>query len=303
MEPKGRPPIAATGRASIRTLALRLSSLLLITTVMVAGCTSGRDGTAPGTSKPTSTEAVSHVHGLGVDPADGMLYAATHSGVFRLPGNTVPQRVGELRQDTMGFTVVGPGQFLGSGHPDPDDPSAPANLGLTESTDAGKTWRPISLYGQIDFHALEAKHGLVHGYSSTTGELMVSADRRSWQKLAPVQLADFTVSPVSPVELLASTQQGPVRSTDGGRSFAPIPGAPLVQLLEWTDRSTINAISPNGRVWVSPDGGASWEPRAQLDSPPQAMTVAGQRWYVATETGVVVSVDGGHAFEPYASLS
>ncbi|MEX2658296.1 MAG: hypothetical protein WD232_01265, partial [Acidimicrobiales bacterium] len=28
---------------------------------------------------------VSHVHGLGVNPGDGDLYAATHHGVFRIP--------------------------------------------------------------------------------------------------------------------------------------------------------------------------------------------------------------------------
>lgn len=27
---------------------------------------------------------VTHVHGLGIDPADGTLYAATHHGVFRI---------------------------------------------------------------------------------------------------------------------------------------------------------------------------------------------------------------------------
>jgi hypothetical protein len=39
----------------------------------------------------------------------------------------------------MGFSVAGPGRFIGSGHPDPSDTSSPPNLGLIESRDGGQT--------------------------------------------------------------------------------------------------------------------------------------------------------------------
>jgi hypothetical protein len=70
-----------------------------------------------------------HVHGLGVDAADGGVYAATHSGLFRLPdGSSGPAvRVADRWQDTMAFTVVGPNQFIASGHPDlREDKTGPA---------------------------------------------------------------------------------------------------------------------------------------------------------------------------------
>lgn len=296
-----RPPTTDPRRARTRTAVLVTTALVLIAIVVAAvwvGTRSGREDTSGG----STAEAVRHVHGLGVDPADGMLYAATHNGLFRLPQNGAPERVSDLQQDTMGFTVAGPGHFLGSGHPDPGIAGAPANLGLIESTDSGRSWHPLSLSGQVDFHGLEAKHGQLFGYSSTTGELMVSADRRSWERRASVPLADFTVNPASPTELLATTEQGPMRSTDGGRTFAPIPGAPLLYLLDWAAPGQLYSIDPQGRAYVSSDGGTTWEPRGQLDSTPQAMTVDGDRWYVATENAVMMSTDGGRTFQPRTSL-
>jgi hypothetical protein len=81
-----------------------------------------------------------HIHGLGIKPADGALMIATHSGLFRAAkGAQTAEPVGDRRQDTMGFTVVGPNRFLGSGHPDPRD-DLPPLLGLIRSDDGGRKW-------------------------------------------------------------------------------------------------------------------------------------------------------------------
>ncbi len=55
----------------------------------------------------------------------------------------------------MGFTIVGPDSFLGSGHPGPGDPG-PSDVGLIRSDDGGAGWTPVSLSGRSDFHALTA---------------------------------------------------------------------------------------------------------------------------------------------------
>ncbi len=71
-------------------------------------------------------EGVSHIHGVGVNPADDAVIIATHTGLFRAPtGQERAKRIGDRRQDTMGFTVVGPDRFLGSGHPDLRDDLPP----------------------------------------------------------------------------------------------------------------------------------------------------------------------------------
>src|SRR5688572_23307408 len=44
-----------------------------------------------------------HVHGLGVNPGDGALFIATHTGLYRTSeGSTKAERVGAGYQDTMG---------------------------------------------------------------------------------------------------------------------------------------------------------------------------------------------------------
>lgn len=119
--------------------------------VLAAGLwrVAGGDETTPATDAGPV-----HVHGLGVNPADEALFIATHTGLYRSgEGDSKSVRVGDSRQDTMGFTVAGADRFLGSGHPDARQ-DLPSLLGLIESTDAGETWESISLLGEADFHVL-----------------------------------------------------------------------------------------------------------------------------------------------------
>jgi hypothetical protein len=65
----------------------------------------------------------------------------------------------------MGFTVTGPDDFLGSGHPDGRD-RLPPFLGLIRSVDAGRSWEPVSLLGRRDFHVLEAAGRRIYGFGT-----------------------------------------------------------------------------------------------------------------------------------------
>lgn len=84
-------------------------------------------------------------------------------------------------------------RFLGSGHPafrdDPlyDEDVRPL-LGLIESTDAGATWRALSLFGDVDFHALRSAHGAICGHDATSGRFMVSRDGLRWDVRGEVLL-------------------------------------------------------------------------------------------------------------------
>jgi hypothetical protein len=148
-----------------------------------------------------------HVHGLGVNPADNALFIATHTGLFRVEqGDRRAERVGERYQDTMGFTIIGPNRFLGSGHPDIKEARAknlPSLLGLIESTDSGESWQPISLSGEADFHVLRFAGERVYGYDASNDPLLVSGDRgRSWQELEkPGPLVDLAVDPLDDLRI------------------------------------------------------------------------------------------------------
>jgi hypothetical protein len=156
-------------------IAALLASMLLL--LLFAGCGDGDSedrSTGPGIGDPGPV----HVHGLCLNPKDGALFIATHTGLFRAPKNQQKaERVADRFQDTMGFTVAGPDHFLGSGHPDFNkDQDLPPLLGLIESTDARQTWEPISLLGRADFHVLEAVEGRrVFGFDSSGARLWQAA--------------------------------------------------------------------------------------------------------------------------------
>ena len=58
---------------------------------------------APPSSVPVDTDpGLVHVHGLGINPTDGALYAATHTGLFIVRDGHA-SRVADRHQDTMGF--------------------------------------------------------------------------------------------------------------------------------------------------------------------------------------------------------
>jgi hypothetical protein len=115
---QGRTAAPATRPIGRRRARLTVALVLLM---VGAGCSGGDRAAAP-SQAVAEDPGVVHVHGLGINPRDGALFAATHTGLFVI-GDGTATRVTERFQDTMGFTVVGPDYFLGSGHPDFRDSS------------------------------------------------------------------------------------------------------------------------------------------------------------------------------------
>jgi len=246
---------------------------------------------------PAADPGPIHVHGLGVNPADGALFIATHTGLYRVdPGEQKPQRVGDRYQDTMGFTVVGPNRFLGSGHPDLNEArekNLPSLLGLIESRDAGETWRPISLFGEADFHVLRFAGERVYGYDASNDRLLVSADRgRSWDELEkPGPLIDLAADPRNARRIVATTEGGLFQSRDGGESWDQVGDS--VGLLAWPER--LYVVTGKGQVFASRDGGRRVEQRGRVGGAPAALLAAGaDELYVALHDGTIErSTDGG----------
>lgn len=248
---------------------------------------------------------VSHVHGLGMNPADGALYIATHHGTFRLGTDRTVKRVGESYQDTMGFTVAGADRFLGSGHPDSAGfrRGQPPRLGLIESNDAGSTWRSVSLSGEVDFHGLAFVHGRVYGWDSGSGRFMVSSDSRTWETRSTLPLLSFAVDPANEAHIAGAGQAGLLESLDGGRTWVNKPG-PLLQVLSWEASTGIVGVTEGGAVHRSTDAGGTWPIVGQLAGSPQALLVTAEAWYAAAAdaggtTGIYRSSDAGRNWELY----
>lgn len=250
-------------------------------------------------------QGIAHVHGLGVNPADGTLTVATHFGTFRIGRDKTVERLGSSLQDTMGFTVAGPNHFLGSGHPDVEGARAgqPSRLGLIESTDAGATWKPVSLSGEVDFHGLAAAHGRVYGWDSGTGRFMVSMDRQTWETRSTLPLAAFAVDPADPDHIVGAGGHGLLVSTDGGRTWREGTG-PVLATLSWDATGGLVGADRDGAVHHSADGGTSWQPAGALPGAPEALLATGAEWYAAAKddegtTGIYRSTDTGQNWDLY----
>ncbi len=284
---------------------LRLAFACALAAALVAGC-GGDEKQAP-EGKRFDASAISdpgpiHVHGLGINPADGALFIATHTGLFRAGGGEDrAKRVAERYQDTMGFTIVGRDRFLGSGHPDLRE-KLPPFLGLIESRDAGRTWKPVSLLGKRDFHVLEASGRRVYGFGSDfetrqAGLMVSDDDGRTWEdRDAPEALLSLAIDPADPDKIVASGEEGMYASKDTGRGWRPVAGA--ASLLAWPARGDLFAIAFDGSVSRSADRGRNWRVVGALDGEPAAFEApSAQELYAALHDGTIMrSVDGGRSW-------
>lgn len=278
------------------------AGIALMAIVVAAAACGGDDGAQPSGDRPLIADpGAVHVHGLGINPSDGALLLATHTGLFRVaPGEEQARRVGDRFQDTMGFTVVGPDRFLGSGHPDGRD-RLPPFLGLIETVDAGGSWEPVSLMAERDFHVLEAAGERVYGFGTdfeTREEgLLVSADGgASWdERTVPEPLMSLAIHPKDPQRVLATGEQGMYVSGDAGRSWRSVGGQ--VGLVAWRSPRAVFLVRLDGQVSRSADAGVTWKPVGDVGGPPSALESAGDELYVALHDGTVKrSTDAGRSW-------
>ena len=287
--------------------------MLAVATIIVIGAVvwvglrvAGRD------ENPTPRAAVddpglSHVHGLGINPADGSLIVATHVGSFRIAEDgEVAQRIGDSFQDTMGFTVAGPDHFLGSGHPDvPAMRSGqPTQLGLIESTDAGETWTILSLGGAADFHGLAYAHEQVYGWNAGTGRFMVSTDKREWEIRSTVDLYSFAVDPDDADHIVGGRPDGLLaggltESIDGARTWRDAEGPDLV-VVSWDADAGLWGAERGGAVWHRASSG--WEQAGEVPGATQAFLATADALYAAAHdaddrTAIYRSTDDGRTWD------
>lgn len=285
----------ARGRTGRRSWVVLPAAVALIVGGLAA-CGSADPGTTA-TALPPGQLPPTHIHGVGIDPGDGTLLLATHDGLFKVDEGGKSTRVGPVI-DLMGFAVAGAGHFVASGHPG-RGVDLPQPVGLVESMDGGRTWKQVSRQGVSDFHALTVSDGGVLGYD---GSLWRSIGGKEWDQVTiPAAPATLSASPDGE-QILATTQQGLLRSDDGGISWSKVDGAPLLQVVDWAeDGITVVGVDPEGLVWTSADAGATWQQGPRLGSAPQAVDVSasgdGTRVVVVTTEALLQSKDGGRTFD------
>jgi hypothetical protein len=271
----------------------------VIVALLLVGCGEAND--QPSAPVTPSDPGVIHVHGLGRNPADGALFVATHTGLFQMGSSDRSlERVAGLVQDTMGFTVVGPDHFLGSGHPGSIE-NDPPFLGLIESRNAGAAWRPISLRGDVDFHVLEAQGKTVYGFGSDwesrQARFLRSDDGgRTWTRLAPPEgLLGLAIDPRDDRVSVALGEESGWVSRDGGASWRPlpVPGG----MVTWTRELGLIAVDLEGVVRSASEPTGNWSGIGRLPGPPAALEGVHDELLAAThESRVLSSRDSGRTW-------
>jgi hypothetical protein len=238
---------------------------------------------------------IRNVHSLGINPRDGVLYAATLRGLYRVTGLYSAKRIAESYQENRGFTVIGPDRFISSGRPDLRDLISdfePEMMGLQRSDDAGRSWRSLSLKGEATFSHLAVSEGFIYGYESGTATFMVSRDDgRTWEELSTLPpLLDLAVNPSDARTIVALTEDALMRSRNGGRSWQPLT-TPGLQLIEW--EAEFWGVDEAGNVLRSDDL-TDWQTMGTLSGSVEAFLVVDDELYAAVRgQGILISSDSG----------
>ena len=134
------------------------------------------------------------------------------------------------------------------------------------------------------------------GIASGDGALLRSDDSgKTWKSLPNPNIYDLAMDPRDPSMIVGSTENGPILSSDGGRSFTPIASAPLIALLSW-DKARLVGVTPDGLVYESMDMAVSWRKIGAVPGPPQALSVRGKEIAVLVATVLYYSSDAGLSF-------
>jgi photosystem II stability/assembly factor-like uncharacterized protein len=277
-------------KKSVEIIAV-LGSLALLT-----GC--GTSDNQASTSGPTNGPIAQTnpdfgaVHNLLIID-DGILFG-THHGVWLQRKSQDPVPVGDSRFDVMGLAKHA-GGLVASGHPGATEEQV-GNIGLRGSLDQGQSWKNISLTGQVDFHRLVSSGQRILGLSATDGALLVSDDNgNTWEMLPNPNLFDLALDPSNSSNVVGTTETGPMLSTDGGKTFAPIVGAPLLALLGW-DTTRLVGVSPDGLIYESLDQGTTWSKIASVTGQVRAIATQKDEIAVLAGTDLYYSSDAGRSF-------
>lgn len=203
-------------------------SAFLIVTSLAAFVAAGAFFAGP--SLPADETTISalaqqtHFHGIAVNVKDpSRIYLATHHGLYLLGLDGKARAISETRDDFMGFTThpSDPSILYASGHP-----TSGGNLGFISSTDGGRSWSKLSngIGGPVDFHQMDVSKTDPRVIYGVYGDLQRSSDSgKTWTRVGPPpqSIIALAASSRDANTLYAATQDGLLRSADGGRTWQP----------------------------------------------------------------------------------
>ena len=245
----------------------------------------------PQISQGAGYGSVSHIHGVTVF-GDKVLFS-THEGLYQHLAANSMKKISSEDFDVMGLAAYGQTMYA-SGHPGVG--SREANpLGLLSSADGGKSWKKISLQGQVDFHMLEVGKRDMYGADSTSGQLMYSSDSgKKWRKLGANQYSDIAVITTKSANAYGLRSGALVRTSDAFATTFAIKTA-----LKWSSVETLGSTvyaSSGKAIYRSTDNGKSWKKFATLPAEISSISFNKEIFVAVTSDAILISRDGGKSF-------
>ena len=259
-------------------------------------------------ASPMSVSEISHVHGIGFDPAEpGTIFLATHNGLYRAKPDGTATATSSDRNDYMGFTPdpANTGRLFASGHP-----AGGGSMGVIVSADGGVTWSQLSTgaNGPVDFHAMTVSRADPKTMYGLYGGIQVSRDGGATWAVAgpgPERVIDLAASATEVDVLYAGTVGGLMQSSDAGSTWTLIGPAIATSMVEATPDGSLYAffagtglykLSAADGKWseLAKDFGESYILHLAADPTDPAHLVA------VTDAGAIIeSIDGGKTWEPF----
>lgn len=245
---------------------------------------------APAAGFAATYDSVSHIHGVKVFGKEILM--PTHEGLYRYSAANSMQIVPGPLFDVMGLAVYGTTLYA-SGHPGEKSKFAQP-IGFISSNDGAKSWKQISLKGEVDFHMLEVGKFDMYGADSGSGQLMHSGDRgKSWKKLGASKFSD--IAPLETKGAAYALLDGNLVQTSDG--FATT--VAIASKMKWSSIEIVGAMiyGASGKdIYRSIDGAKSWKKIASLPKDISSISANTQVFAAVSGGAIFISRDAGKTF-------
>lgn len=263
---------------------LKNTALALALTLVLTG--------APQISHGATFGSVTHIHSVKV--FGNKILMGTHEGLYLYQAANSMKKLGSEDFDVMGLAISG--QIIySSGHPGATS-KLPNPIGLLESTDAGKSWKKISLQGKVDFHMLEVGKNDIYGVDSSNEQLMYSSDRgKNWRKLGKNQYSDIAVLSAKSASAYGLLLGSLVRTTDAFATSTAIKSS-----LKWSSVEIVGSTlyaSSGKAIYRSADSGKNWKKIATLAGEISGISINKEIIVAIANDTIFISSDGGKSFK------
>ncbi len=236
--------------------------------------------------------SVSHMHSVKV--FEDRVLLGTHEGLYEYLAANFIKKLSRDDFDVMGLATFGD-IIYASGHPGAKS-KLPNPIGLIASSDSGKTWKKISLQGEVDFHMLEIGTSDIYGADSGSGQLMYSANLgKSWKKLGENKYSDIAVLNTKSGSAVG-LRDGALVSTANGFSTT----AAIKTSRTWSSVEALGSVlyaSSRKSIYSSVDNGKIWKKIATLSTEISSITMNAEIFVAVTADAIFVSRDGGKSFK------